>query len=213
MKLRIKVDEYLIWEKGRGYSVLVFPFIKNMWAYDDRPEMDRYMVDGSAEAFSMLKYAMAIMVQASDKIIYFPCKQDGDYNLVLCTPKAQLRRSSWIAIRKKISPATKRGTYTLRYNRKKLDDYCEKMLFEKDSGYRVEERYPRPEISKKMEKEHLEELLGENLFMVLSREECYYNHYYIARNLDKYKAGGRDGIWSKIGWIATQRGIAELHTS
>lgn len=171
------------------------------------------MVDGSAEAFSMLKYAMAIMVQASDKIIYFPCKQDGDYNLVLCTPKAQLRRSTWIAIRRKISSTTKRGTYILQYDRKKLDDYCEKQIFQTDSKCRSGDKYLCPEIGRKIEKEHLEELLGENLFMVLSKEECYYNHYYIARNLDKYKAGGRDGIRSEIGWIITQRGIAELHNS
>lgn len=115
---RFKADEYVVREKGRDYSVLVFPFVKYMWAFDDWPGEDCYMVDGSAEAFSMLKYALAILIEASDKVIYFPCKQKGidtfyneNYNLVICTPKAQLRRSSWIAIRRKLTASTKKGRY------------------------------------------------------------------------------------------------------
>ena len=71
------MDEYLVREKGREYSVLVFPFIEHMWAFDDSPEEYCYMVDGPPKVFAMLKYAMAILIEASDKIIYFPCKQSG----------------------------------------------------------------------------------------------------------------------------------------
>ena len=107
------------------YAVLVFPFIKYMWAYDNGPEDGGYMVDEPAEVFSMLKYAMAILTEASDNIIYFPCKQSGigrfyreNYHLVLCTPKIQLRRSSWINISRKLNNTTKIGKYVLQYNRK-----------------------------------------------------------------------------------------------
>lgn len=113
-----------------------------MWAFDDRPEEDCYMVDGCAKAYSMLKYAMAILIQASHKIIYFLCRQDGigryykeNYNLILCTPKAQLRRSSWIAIRRKLNHATLKGLYVMRYDRKKFDDFYErKMLLSNHEG-------------------------------------------------------------------------------
>ena len=135
---RFKIDEYVVRGKGRDYSVLVFPVDKYMWAYDNRWEIDHYCVDGSKEAFNLLKYAMAILANASDKIIYFPCKQSGigdhyneNYNLILCTPKAQLRRSSWISIRRKLGPATKKGSFVLQYDRKKLDDYCRKKLMRK----------------------------------------------------------------------------------
>ena len=98
---RFKVDEYIVKEKGKQYSVLVFPYIKHMWAFDNGVE-DGCVIDGVADAFEALKYAMAILVEASDKIIYFPCKQPGiglhynveNCNLILCTPKAMLKRSS-----------------------------------------------------------------------------------------------------------------------
>lgn len=37
MQKKIKVDKYQVYEKGRLYEVLKFPFIKHMWAYDDHP--------------------------------------------------------------------------------------------------------------------------------------------------------------------------------
>lgn len=212
-----KVEEYVIREKGRMYSVLVFPFVKYMWAFDDRPEENCYMVDGSVETFSMLKYAMAILAEASDKIIYFPCKQDGigrcytdNYNLVLCTPKAQLRRSSWIAIRRKLTNANKIGNYVLKYNRKKLDDFCECKLMAFESHGTDNKLYLKPEISKKITKDHLEELVGENLFMVLGKEECIYNHYRIAEDLDEYCAGDEYGAWTALGWIITNKGFERM---
>ena len=113
---KYKIEEYRVCEKGRAFSVLVFPKIDYMWAFDDSPEEYCYMVDGTAEVYAALKHAMAILSEASDKIIYFPCKQEGigrcyreNYNLVLCTPRAQLRRSYWIAIRRKLIPANRIG--------------------------------------------------------------------------------------------------------
>ena len=74
---KFKIDEYRVWEKGREFSVLVFPKIEYMWAYDDSPEEYCYMIDGPVEVFAALKYALAILAEASNKIIYFPCKQVG----------------------------------------------------------------------------------------------------------------------------------------
>ena len=212
--VRFKVDEYKVKEKGKEYSIVVFPFIEHMWAYDNYVEDGCYMVDATFEAYSMLKYAMAILVEASDKIIYFPCKQNGigqcyneNYNLVLCTPKAQFRRSSWISIRRKLKNLNK-ITYVLQYNRKKLDDYCKKKLLvlsDYDNKY-----YAKTEIAKKMEKHYLQELIGENLFMVISKEECYINHFQIGKNLDEYNDEEQYGAWTAFGLIITETGIRHM---
>lgn len=214
---KIKIEEYRVVDKGRTYSVLVFPRLKYMWAFDDRPEEDCYMVDGTVAAYSALKQAMAILVEASDKIIYLPCKQDGigrcyqdNFNLILCTPKALLRRSAWIDIRRKLIPANKCGNYVLRYNRKKLDDFCEKKLMAWESRGTSSDLLLRTEIGKKIEKEHLEEVLGENLFMVLGKDECLHNHYLIAKDLDEYCAGDDYGAWTAMGWIITHKGLQRM---
>lgn len=214
---KLKIEEYVVKEKGREYSVLVFPKLQYMWAYDCSPEEYCYMEDGTAEVFCALKHAMAILTQASDKIIYFPCKQEGigtcyrdNYNLVLCTPKAQLRRSYWIAIRRKLVSANKRGNYVFRYDRKKLDDFCEKKLMIMESRGTEFKLMLRTEIGKMIDKEHLEEIVGENLFMVLGKSECIYNHYRIAKDLDEYCAGDDYGTWSAMGWFITQKGIKNM---
>ena len=215
--IRFKVDEYVVREKGKEYSILVFPFVKYMWVYDDRPEEYCYMVDGTVESFSMLKYALAILTETSDKIIYFPCKQEGigncyteNYNLILCTPKAQFRRSSWIAIRRKLSPATKKGSYVLQYDRKKLDDYCTKKIISWENNGAKIDYVMDSAVGKKINREHLEELIGENLFMVLGKEECYFNHYRIANDLDEYCAGDEYGEWTAMGWIITKAGLERM---
>lgn len=211
-----KVDEYKVTEKGKTYSIIVFPFIEYMWAYDNWVEDGCYMVDGTIEAYKMLKYAMAILIEASDKIIYFPCKQNGigqyyndNYNLILCSPKAQLRRSLWIKLRRKLKYTQKRS-YNLQYNREKLDDYCKKFLVEKEYRINQEKYYAKSEIGKKIEKEHIEELVGENLFMVMGKEECYINHFRIASDMDEYKANESYGVWSAIGWIITETGLKRM---
>lgn len=214
---KYKIEEYRVCEKGREFSVLVFPKINYMWAFDDSPEEYCYMVDGTAEVYAALKHAMAILSEASDKIIYFPCKQEGigrcyreNYNLVLCTPKAQLRRSYWIAIRRKLILANRIGNYVLRYNRKKLDDFCKKKLMVMESRGTESKLMLRTEIGKKFDKEHLEEVVGETLFMVLGKDECLYNHYLIAKDLDEYCAGDDYGAWTAMGWIITQKGIQNM---
>lgn len=214
---RIRIEEYVVREKGREFSVLVFPKLQYMWVFDDYPEEHCYLVDGTAEVFSALKHALAVLAEASDKIIYFPCKQEGignyyrkNYNLVLCTPKAQLRRSSWIAIRRKLVTANKKNAYVLQYNRKKLDDLCEKKLLVMECRGTESKFMLRTEMQKKFDKEHLEKLVGENLFMVLGRDECLFNHYLIAKDLDEYCAGDDYGAYTAMGWLITQKGLQNM---
>lgn len=213
---RFKVDEYKVIEKGRTYSVIVFPFIEYIWAYDNWKEDGCYMIDGTVEAFEILSYAMAILIEASDKIIYFPCKQSGigrfyaeNFYLVLCTPKAQLCRSKWIKIRRKLKYAQKRS-YVLQYNRKKLDDYCKRFLMEQKYIWKRWKYYVKSEISNKIKKSHLEEVVGETLFMVMGKEECYVNHYRIAEDIDEYDPNEEYGAWSAMGWFITEAGINDM---
>ena len=215
---RFKVEEYAVFEKGRKYSVLVFPQVKHMWAYDDYPEENRYMIDGPVQAFSLLKYATAILLEASDKIIYFPCRQDGigcyyneNYDLVLCSPKVQLRRSSWIDIRRKLSDKTKVGKYTLQYDRKKIDDYCEKKLLDMKQPYGRRDFSLKPEYSKRIQREHLEEVCGNTLFRVLGNTECYYAHYLTAKDLDTADESDRTSTWSWFGWFLPQYVIRVMY--
>lgn len=220
--LRYKVDEYRVWEKGKEYSVLKFPFIEHMWAYDCSPEEYCYMIDGPAEVFSALKYAFAILCEASDKIIYFPCKQAGigkyyseNFHLVICTPKVQLRRSLWVRIRRKMNRSTWKGKYVLRYSRKKLEDYCKKKLFFKmDLGIKhlsKEGEYGvKPEVRKKMDHDSLQEVVGDTLFIVMGKEEAYFHHYHICKDLEDLK-DVYPSFWSSIGWIITERAIREMY--
>ncbi len=211
-----KMDEYKIYEKGREYSVIVFPKIEYMWAFDNFPEENFCIVDGTAYAYKMLKLACAILIAAQDKIIYFPCKQGGigiyygsdNNHLVLCSPHVQLRRSRWVQIRRKIGKKTWVGKYKLQYDRKKLEDYCKKMMLEKEVPFR--EPSLKTDVWKKIEKTHVEEIVGDTLFMVMSKEECYYKHYCIAKDMDQYQDGKDYGPWTTLGWIITKEGIEDM---
>ena len=217
---RFKVDEYIVKEKGKQHSVLVFPYIKHMWAFDNGVE-DGCVIDGVADAFEALKYAMAILVEASDKIIYFPCKQTGiglhynieNCNLILCTPKAMLKRSSWIAIRRKLIPANKKGSYVLQYNPDKLIDFCEKKLMHPKYQGMESKFIWKEEIWKKMHREQLAEVIGENLFMVFGKEECYYHHYHIIMDLENLNDGEEYGRFTSLGWMVTNKGLEDMKSN
>ena len=215
---KYKFDEYKITEKSREYSVIVFPKVEYMWAFDDYPEENCYMVDGTAYAFKLLKLACVILISAPNKIIYFPCKQEGigccyreNYHFVMCSPQVQLRRSNWVQIRRKISKSTWVGKYKLCYDRKKLDDYCIKQYMEWYKPVCSSWRYElKTEVSKFIRKTHVEEVLGDTLFMVLSKEECYHNHYLIAKDLDEYGDLQDYGAWTAFGWMITKSGIENM---
>lgn len=79
------------------------------------------------------------------------------------------------------------------------------MLSDYDNWY-----YTKTEISKKVRKDYLEELIGENLFIVMSKEECYINHFQIGKDLDEYNASEEYGAWTALGWIITKTGIKRM---
>lgn len=213
---KLKIDEFRVFEKGKEYSVLVFPKIEYMWVVEGDDKDDTFWIDAAVEGHVAFKYAMAILAEASDKIIYFPCKQKGlggyystNYNLILCTPKVQLRRSLWPSIRRKLNDKNKRGKYVLHYNRKKLDDFCEKKLMVKESHGPEATLELRAEIAKKMDKDFLEEIIEDNYFVVLGKENCIDYHYRIAKDLDKYDADNDVGM-SIVGRIFSQKELQRM---
>lgn len=52
--------------------------------------------------------------------------------------------------------------------------------------------------------------MGENLFWVLGKLECYVSHYRIAKDLDELNSEKKIGTWSALGWIQTQKAIIRL---
>ena len=112
----IKLDRYAIYEKGREYEVLVFPFIKYMWVFDGGPAEDGLYISGSEYSYAMLRYVFALLASDPGKLVFFPCRQPGvegmfepNYHLVLYRPELQFRRSLWVKIKKKIDRKNWKG--------------------------------------------------------------------------------------------------------
>ena len=59
---RFKVEEYAVFEKGRKYSVLVFPQVKHMWAYDDYPEDIAWQINSNCEGVEYMKKNIIILM-------------------------------------------------------------------------------------------------------------------------------------------------------
>lgn len=216
---KIRIDKYTVREKGRTYEILKFPFIKHMWAFDDYPEEDMFMVDGCKEAFMWLKYAFAVLANDSGKIIYFPCRQEGigryyampTYDLVLCRPELQLRRSLWFRIRRKLDKKHYTGKYVLAYNRRKLDDYYESGLgkkYQMEEGYNGRTYLP---YYLRRQKKNVERILGDTMFVVLSRIEWLVYHHNTAEDLDDYRSSKGSMIWSAIGWIISDGELEDMY--
>lgn len=201
---RIKIDYYCVYEKGREYKVLKFHFVKHMWAFECHE--DGIMIDGCMGAFKLLSYAFAILANEPDKLIYFPCRQEGigqyyadNKDAVLCRPELQLRRSLWTKIRKKLDRQHYRGKYCFQYDKKKLNDYFEKVLMKTENSYWV--------ALKKQEKYFVKEILGDTAFFVYPRVECYAAHYHTVSAMVHPDLGKDKEKWSWIGYIYTETAI------
>ena len=218
---KIKIDRYLVQEEGRAYEVLKFPFIRHMWAYEDWPE-NCMAVDGCKEAFAWLRYAFAILADYPDKIIYFPCKQEGigqyynnNYHLVLLRSGLQFKRHLWPKIKRKLDKRHYAGKFVLSYDRKKLDDYYRKGLWKKCSQEESQKQrrkvLPLEELGFRAYNRRLEEIRGDTMFVVLDRVLWYKWHYQTAKDLDDYRSGKCNFICSSIGWIVSDGDIQDMY--
>ena len=78
---KIKIPQYLVRGKHRDFHVLVFPRLKYAWAYycgDDF--LYDYAVDTDIVGCKWLRYAMATLIAAPDKIVYFPIRKPGGFH-------------------------------------------------------------------------------------------------------------------------------------
>ena len=207
--MKLKVDHYRGRGKKRTYDILMFPDVKNAWTYDDYPEESGPRVDGDRELFRLLKVALALLTSDTSKILYFPIKHEGyhaiyqtTYHLVLLRPELQFRRSEWFELKGKLNKRHWVGKHVIRYNEQKLLDYYEKKL----KG--------RLWLEQEQEKYYVEEILGDAVFMVLLKENCYRYHQMIA-NSDIVTGEQRDGLnepsnYVGIGWVLSDKVISEM---
>lgn len=207
--MKLKVDHYRVRGKKRTYDVLVFPDVKNAWAYDDYPEESGPRVDGDRELFRLLKFALADLISDPSKILYFSIKHEGHhtiyqttYHLVLLRPELQFRRSEWFDLKGKLNKRYWVGKYTIKYNEQKLLDYYEKKLKGKFWLEREREQY------------YVEEILGDTVFMVLHKETCYRYHHMIANSGivtgERNDGVGEPSDYVGIGWVLSDKVISEM---
>lgn len=214
----IKIDRYFVPEKGKKYEILKFPFIRHMWTVEEmHPGVEEgfLRIDGCKEAFCQMCYAFAVLANFPDKIIYFPCKQEGmgesyreNYHLVLCRAGLSFERSLWPRLYRGLDQKHYSGKFVLQYDRQKLDNYFLKELW----NYYVLDSpgtFPK-EIHNQMYRGYFGEIRKDTVFMVLRRTECYIYHFMTADALDHYHSGG-ECLCGWIGWILSDRYIRSMY--
>lgn len=231
MREKIKLDKYAVYEKGRVYEILVFPFIKNMYVYDRTGgdhDRDGCQIDASRKAYTYISYAMAILANDPGKLLYFPCRQPGyeqyypfTYHMALCRPELQFRRSLWMEIRGRLDKKHWQGKYILPYDREKLCDYFENVLVKKygyhnqnalgawaykiqSGGYDNWKRY----------EGLVEEEINDTIFFVPERMLCYNWHYCIAETLedaDWKKEVQPHGMFTYKGYVFSDQTICRIN--
>ena len=170
---KVKIPQYLVRGKRREFHVLVFPRLKHTWAYYDS-DSEHYAIDADIVGCKWLRFAMASLIAAPDKIVYFPIRTKTsfhgyyfpNYDTVLTRPELQLRRSEWVRLRRQLTPAHQINQFVLRYEPDKLCDYVEKFDVEQQRSYR----------RKHSSCQEIYTLLGDTVFMPLMKDSCYLFH-------------------------------------
>lgn len=201
---KVKLNQYIVYNKKREYRIIVFPKEPLMWGYEDSPyESDLYMVDGDKNAFKALSRAMALLANDFGKIVYFPLDRKGlggyytdSYKLVLCRPELQFRQSEWYDIKSQINQKHHAGKYVLQYDKKKLKDFFERI----DCGWK----------QRKNEQAIVRKVIGDTLFLTIPRYCCYQFHHDISKTLEAYKKGYYVMSCGSLGWVIGEWNIREM---
>lgn len=214
--MKIKIDQYHIFDKKQEYNVLVFPDFPYAWTYNDFPEEDQYKVDGDKEFYSALMHALGILIADPSKIIYFPIKKKKpyikpayeNYHLVMARPELQFKRSRWFDIKGRLDRRHWTGKYTFDYNQQKLIDFYDK--------YTNSDLYWKKPCFPERRKDYVEQLIGDTVFLILPKEICYHYHYFATDCLNKALNGipnVYDDEYSEfvgIGWLLPDK-VAERY--
>lgn len=199
--MKAKVDLYKVFIKDSVYKIIIFPRIERAWAYDDFPEDNQLMVDGSPEFFHQVQLALAALTVDPTLIVYFPikhknCRRYWDlstYDAVILRPELQFRRSRWYRIKPKLDKRHWVGKYTIQYNEKKLTDLWKKKYAEKDWLVEDEKR--------------IEELLGDTVFLVLPESVCIDYHHHVTKELNRYDPKDEYASYAGIGYISPPESV------
>ena len=203
---KLKIDEYKVYNKGQLFRILVFPKFEEAWAFDDFPEDDQLMLDGSPEFMQYVQSTLAALIADPYLIIYFPIKHKGctrygrdlTYDAILVRPELQFRCSQWYKIKANLDKQHWVGKYTIRYNKKKLNDLWEK---------KYANRYWRVDWDRKTER-----LLGDTVFLSLPESICLHYHSCISSALEYYRPSDLYGTWAAIGYIIPPKSKNERMT-
>lgn len=192
---KLKIDEYKVFNKGRVFRILVFPKFEEAWAFDDFPEYDQLMLDGSPKFMRHVQSALAALLADPYLIAYFPIKHKGctrygrdlTYDAILVRPELQFQFSQWYKIKSKLDKQHWAGKYTIRHNEKKLND-----LWEKEYA----DRYWHIDWDQKIER-----LLGDTVFLCLPESICLLYHSDISAAMKYYCPSDTYGTLAGIGFI------------
>ena len=164
---KIKFEQYRVRGKHRDFDVLVVPPSKRMWAYYERFD-ERYEIDGDLVAYQSVNYALAALVVASNKLIYFPIRKTGNngyyaqnYDAVLLRPELQFRWSEWVKLRRQLDKAHKIENFVLWYD----PEYLCRLgveLQKDDAYYKVLQQ----------RKFEINTLVGDTVFLSPLKETC-----------------------------------------
>lgn len=173
-----------------------------MWAYYEGFD-NRYEIDGDPEAYRLMKFAMAILIADPGKIIYLPIRDQAvggeSRGAVLCRPELQLSRSEWVRLRRQLNQAHRIEKYILRYEPDKLCGIWENM-----------EGSPAYYTSQDCEKQEVNELRDDTVFMVLLKESCLRYHWWIVDQMRKGVPQYPSVPVGGLGWLLSSRAIQEM---
>ncbi len=208
---KIKFDQYMVRGKHRDFHVIVLCTTRYMWAYWD--DFDKqYEIDGDTEAYHLIKYALAILINDPTKIIYLPIRNQGigeyfhnnSYDAVLTRPELQLRRSEWVNLRRQLDRAHRIENYVLRYDPDILCDAWSK--YTSDEYYKMQHR----------EKQEVNTVLGDTMFVSYLKDSYLAVHNDVVRTLEKplnepsepvFGINQNHPYW---GWILTPTSIKNM---
>lgn len=165
---KLKFSQYKVRGKHRNYYVVAFPNHPHIWPnYENFDE--EYIIDASADGWRILRYAIAVLLEAEDRIVYLPTRNNNrttpirsfyeNYDAVLTIHGLHLRRSEWIKLRRQLNPANRVQNFALRYRPEKIVSQAEA----------ESEQYMRWHYNK-LESQTQKNLLGNTIFFSLPRE-------------------------------------------